>query len=113
MPSHELGSLLGRWHQWRRGYSHERGYARVRATSWVDADDDDVLEVMLMRAIEDEAEKLPADLQLALQHVARAECLGVEVIMLNRLPRDRAARDSLCERALRELEKRMVALGLM
>lgn len=113
MPSHELGSLLGRWHQWRRGYSHERSYAHVQHPAPFDTDPDEDLEGMLMRAIEEEADKLPADLQLALQHVARAECLGVEVVMMNRLPRERAARESLCAQALRELEKRMVALGLM
>lgn len=108
----ELGSLLGRWHQWRGHYSHERGFAAVRAPAGHD-DTDDELEAMLMRALEEEIGRMPQELQLALQHVARAECLGVEVVMLNRLPVNKAARDSLCARAVRALEMRMVALGLM
>jgi hypothetical protein len=108
----ELGSLLGRWHQWRGHYSHERGFSQVRVSAGHDHDDDE-LETMLMRAMEEEIGKMPKDLQLALQHVARAECLGVEVVMLNRLPTNKEARDSLCTRAARALEMRMVALGLM
>ena len=110
--SGELGSLLGRWHQWRAGYSHERGFAQVRLPAWHDEEEED-WEARAMLTLEEEIAKLPQELQLALQHVARSECLGVEVIMLNRLPQNKAARDALCVRAVRALEKRMLALGLL
>jgi hypothetical protein len=108
----ELGSLLGRWHQWRAAYSHERGYAQVRMPAWFDEEEED-WEARAMQSLEDEITRLPQELQLALQHVARAECLGVEVIMLNRLPQNKAARDALCERALKALEARLLALDLL
>lgn len=112
--SRELGSLLGRWHQWRARYTHERGFARVRNgfAPAHDYDDDD-LEALLMRSLEGAICDMSPQLQLALQHVARAECLGVEVIMNNRLPSDKSARESLCEQALKELHRRLVAAGLM
>jgi hypothetical protein len=113
---HDLGTLLGRWHQWRGHYSHERGFAQVRGVAVAssgDDDDDAELEAMQMRSLEAEIAKLPPELQLALQHVARAECLGVEVVMLNRLPHNKAARDALCARAMQILERRLIALGLM
>lgn len=110
--SGDIGSLLGRWHQWRAAYSHERGYAQVRVPAWLDEEEED-WERRTMAALEDEIARLPQDLQLALQHVARSECLGVEVIMLNRLPHDKAARDALCARAVQTLQRRLVALGLM
>ena len=110
----QIGCLLGRWHQWRRAYSHERGYARVHMAHISDGDsDEDELETMLMRAIEEEIQRQPQELQLAFQHVARAECLGEEVVCVNRLPTNAAARDSLCERAPRELSRRLLAEGLL
>lgn len=111
--SHELGSLLGRWHQWRRAYSHERGYARARYSTPEDETDDDAVESMLMRAIEEEVERLPHRYQLALQHVARAECLGVEVISTQRLPVNREQRESLCMEAIAELQRRLENAGLI
>jgi hypothetical protein len=111
--SQELGSLLGRWHQWRGRYSHERGFARARVEPFAMHDDDDELEAMLMRSIEDAICGMSPQLQLALQHVARAECLGVEVIMSNRLPTDKVQRESLCDLALHTLAARLVAQGLL
>lgn len=110
--SGELGSLLGRWHQWRREYSHERGYSRARLLQTDAEHDDDYFEAMLMQAIEAEIEQLPQAEQLALQHVARAECLGVEVIMNPHLPLNKDARESLCQQALRTLSRRLENLGL-
>jgi predicted alpha/beta hydrolase len=106
-----LCRMLGQWHQWRGAYSHERGYARVRVPVTHEVDDDD-LDAMIMRAMEDEISRMPQEAQLALQHIGRAECLGVEVLF-NRMPRDRAARDALCADALARFERRMVALGLV
>lgn len=108
----ELGSLLGRWHQWRRGYSHERKFARAALASDSMHDDDD-FEAMLMQAIECEIEGLSQQHQLALQYVARAECLGVEVIMNQRLPADRDERESLCQEAMRALHRRLLHIGFM
>ncbi len=106
-----LGSLLGRWHQWRRAYSHERGYARaVLTASATDSEDD--LERTTMNAIESAIDAMPDDLQLALQHIARAECMGVEVITNPRLgPAER--RRALVEQALIELERRLQWEGVM
>lgn len=109
----ELGSLLARWHHWRSRYSAERSYARTRFMDTSSALDDDECESMTMRALEEEIERLPADMRLALQHVARTECLGVEVVMMNRLPHDKAARESLCERAIQTLASRARGSGLL
>lgn len=109
----ELGSLLGRWHQWRKGYSHERKFARAPALLTAGEHDDDDFEAMLMQAIECEIEAMSTQHQLALQHVARAECLGVEIIMNQRLPSDRAERESLCQQALRDLNRRLLRIGLL
>jgi hypothetical protein len=111
----ELGSLLGRWHQWRRHYSHERGYAYARMPAWADAadgDEDRAFERMQMEAIEREVNALPRELQLALQHVARAECLGVEVLMHPAMV-SMAVRESLVARAMVELTKRLLQAGVM
>jgi hypothetical protein len=109
----EIGSLLGRWHQWRKGYSHERRYARPALTADYGMHDDDDFEAMLMQSMECEIEGMSQQHQLALQHVARAECLGVEVIMNNRLPAERAERESLCQQALRELGRRLLRIGIL
>jgi hypothetical protein len=108
----ELGSLLGRWHQWRHHYSHERGYARTLL--WADGGDDDdyAFERMQMESIEREVNALPRELQLAIQHVARAECLGVEVLMHPSMV-NKAARESLVARAMVELTKRLLQAGVM
>lgn len=107
----QIGSLLGRWHQWRKGYSHERKHARVALLDGPH-DDEEIIERLTMANIEEEIERLPQEMQLALAHVARAECLGVEVIFSPRLPQG-AALDSLCERAVAELERRLLHLGLL
>jgi hypothetical protein len=112
MSTRRLGSLLGRWHQWRRAYSHERGYARPARLLRDEQDEDDLLERLTMSALEDHITRLPGDLQLALQHVARAECLGVEVIMNPRLG-DKEQRTSLVERALAELERKLLHAGVL
>lgn len=110
----DIGSLLGRWHQWRRAYSPERRYARVALLQGApdDPDDEQAFEVVTMRAIEAEIERMPPDVRLALQHVARAECMGVEVMFSPRLPRGPAL-DHICVRAVRELERRLVHMGIL
>lgn len=65
-----------------------------------------------MSAIETEVSALPRDYQLALQHVARAECLGVEVITVAAL-HHKETRESLVLHALRVLEKRLIAAGVL
>jgi hypothetical protein len=70
----DLGELLGRWHDWRKGFSHERTYARSRLT-----EPPDDLDLMLMRSIDAAVARLSQEQQLALQHEARAQSLGVEV----------------------------------
>lgn len=108
-----LSSLLGRWHQWRSHYSHERGFSRVRFMALADGDQDEEFEQMEMRGLEESISELPQLQQLALQHMARAECLGVEVIHLNRLPRDPGELDKLCGEALAALSKKLLAAGLL
>lgn len=108
----QIGSLLGRWHQWRAGYSTERKFARVALLHGIDDEDDGGLERLTMASIEDAFEQMPPELRLALQHVARSECLGVEVIMSNRLPTGPAL-DTLCAQAVRELERRLAHMGLI
>ena len=109
-----VGVLLGRWHQFRSRYRTERGYSSVRyAQQATSSDDDDELDYLTMRNLEDVISTMTRQHQLALQHVARAECLGVEVIFLNALPRDRAELDALCTAAVRELERRLARAGLI
>ena len=103
-------SLLGRWHQWRRAYSHERGYARAGFTTAPDFEDE--FEALTMRAIEAEIEGMSRDDQLALQHVARAECLGVEVFFNPRLG-NLLHRQTAIERALGRIEKRLLHIGIL
>lgn len=110
MTDRRVLSLLGRWHQWRRAWPMERGYARVVFP--VGEDYEDELERMTMQAVEEEIDRLDSDMRLALSHVARAECMGVEVIMSTRLG-NHAQRNNLVERALTVIEKRLLQAGLM
>ena len=103
-------SLLGRWHQWRRAYSPERGFARVAYAS--PADEEDELEALTMRVIEDEISAMSRDDQLALQHVARAECMGVKVIFNPRLG-NVLQRETAIDRALCRIESRLLQLGVL
>lgn len=107
----DLGSLLGRWHQWRRAYSVERGYTRQCLDNGPSFGDEDELEHLLMRSVEDEIAKMPGELQLALQHIARAECMGVEVIFSPRLG-EKAHREKLVNRAIELLNKRLLQAGV-
>lgn len=110
----EIGSLLGRWHQWRARYRAERGYSTVRFGQRAEhTDEDEEFEHIVMTSMEDTISGMSREHQIALQHLARAECLGVEVIFLNSLPSNRDARDSLCLQALRELERRLVRSGII
>jgi len=107
----QLGPLLGRWHQWRREFSHERKLVRVSPFACVADDDDTRLEHYLMLTIEQEIQRLPQDLQLALQHVARAECMGVEVMFNPHLAGKDL--DRLVTRAKRELERKLVVADVL
>lgn len=105
--------MLGRWHQWRRQYSHERGFVRSPAPPAGDtADTEEQLEQLVMLTIERTVEGMPRALQLALQHVARAECMGVEMLAQGDLldPVDRA---SLVKLALAELRDRLEMQGVV
>lgn len=110
MDDRRLLSLLGRWHQWRRAYSHERGFAHVAMAS--DADEEDEIERLTMQVIEANIEQLDVAARLALQHVARAECLGVEVIMSTRLGTE-SQRTATIERALSQMQRRLLLQGLL
>lgn len=105
----ELASLLGRWHQWRRGFSHERKLRRIDYGADTD-DAEEQLERLLMAAVDEEVARLPRAMQLALQHVARAECMGVEVMFTPQIAGP--GLDDLCDRAMRELERRLRAAGV-
>lgn len=110
----DIGSLLGRWHQWRSNYTPERKFARAALLHGVADDplDEDAFENRTMATIEAEIANMPREVQLALQHVARAECLGVEVMFSPRLPRGPAL-DHICVRAVRELERRLLRAGVL
>jgi len=110
VSNHRLLSLLARWHQWRRAYSLERGHARVRLGTGEDAEDE--LERLTMQAIEDEMDFLEPLELMALQHVARAECMGVEVITNPRLGGN-TTRARLVEHALSVIEKRLLRAGIL
>lgn len=110
MSDHRVLSLLGRWHQWRRGYSTERGYARP--TYPTGGPDEDELEHLTMLTVDDLMETMPADLKLALQHVARAECMGVEVVMNPRLGND-TQRANLIEVALSGISRKLLRAGVL
>lgn len=109
---HELASLLARWHQWRQVFNTQRGYARARLLAAPDAFDDDDFEQMVMNAVEDAVSGLPRDLQLALQHVARAECLGVEVLTVRAL-QSHERRHTLIAQAVEALRNRLGAAGVL
>lgn len=112
MTDRRVLSVLGRWHQWRRAYSTERNYARAGFAGYTEHGDEDELEALTMRAVEAEMEHLGADFRMALQHVARAECMGVEVIFNPRLG-GHALRTRLVEQALRAIEKRLLQAGVL
>src|SRR5262245_34071387 len=100
----ELGSMLGRWHQLRRQYTPERGFVTSNVRPLDSADTEEQLEQLVMLTIERTIEQLPRPLQLALQHVARAECMGVE--MVDDLF-DPTTQDSMVPLAMRELRDRL------
>lgn len=108
-----LESLLATWHSWRAGYTPARGYARARFEVAGDAPDDDDLDAMLMEEVEQAINELPQLHQLALQHIARREHLGIEVMKVARLPVDPAQREAICAQAVAALRRKLLALGLM
>lgn len=110
MADRRLLSLLGRWHQWRRVYSHERGFASAELTRSHEPEDE--LEALTMAALEDVIDTLGREDQLALQHVARAECMGVEVIFNPRLG-NLLHRETAIQRALSRIEKRLLHMGIL
>jgi hypothetical protein len=110
--NHALGSMLARWHQWRSHYSHERGLSRIQFDN-SGREPEDEYEQLLMKSIETEILKLPRDEQLALQHIARAECLGVEVFFNMRMMQDRVLREILTTRAMANLQRRLLHLGFI
>jgi hypothetical protein len=107
----DIASLLAQWHEWRRGYSVERKHARVALAHSPD-DEEETLNRLFLGHVESEIERLPADMRLALQHVARTQSNGVEVVFNPRLPKG-AALDALCERSVSELRRRLLHLGLL
>jgi hypothetical protein len=109
----DMGSLLGRWHQWRAGYSHERRYARTSALVAEGMHDEEDFEHMLMETLEAEIGRLSPQHQLALQHVARSECLGVECILSPRLPENKGQRQRLCSEAQATLRRQLLAAGFL
>ena len=111
MSTAQLTSLLGRWHQWRQCYTPERGYAKARTWHY-NAENEDELETMLMRAVDTEVELMSRELRLAVQHVARAECLGVEV-MMNPAMTDAKRRATLVAIALAQLERKLLHAGVL
>lgn len=108
----ELPSILSRWHDWRAGFSHERKFARVAQLADSDEEEDERLERMLMASIDEEVARLPQAQQLALQHTARAQSLGLDVFTNPRLPAGPRL-DRLLEEAQRNLWKRLTYLGLI
>ena len=65
-----------------------------------------------MGAVEDSISTMPRDLQLALQHVARAECLGVEVLTVRAL-QSHERRHTLIAQAVEALRNRLRAAGVL
>lgn len=109
---HELASLLARWHHWRAHAAASRGYAKARLLVAPSAMDDDDFEQMLMRAVEDAVSGLGREHQLAIQHIARAECLGVEVLTVRALLNpDR--RETLIAQALERLRRTLRNAGVI
>ena len=105
----DVEQLLGRWHEWRRGFSHERAYARSRLT-----ERDEDLDLMVMRSIDRAVARLDKEHQLALQHEARAQSMGVEVFHNPHLgggSRERAR--VLIEEAMALLRRRLRSEGLL
>lgn len=108
----ELASILARWHQWRHRFNTARGYAQARLFVASGEFDDDDFEQMVMGAVEDAISTMPRDLQLALQHVARAECLGVEVLTVRAL-QGHERRHTLIAQAVEVLRNRLRAAGVL
>jgi hypothetical protein len=97
---HRLGALLARWHLWRKGFSTERGYARLGGP----ADHEDELEQLLMLAVEQEVAALALPQQRAVGQRAKAECLGL----------DQGEGDEVEQAlALGLLKRRLIATGVL
>lgn len=109
---HELASLLSRWHHWRAQARAVRGYATARLFQPSGAMDDDDFEQLLMRAMEDAISELSRDHQLAIQHVARAECLGVEVLTVRALLNPNR-RETVIAQALERLRDALTRAGVI
>lgn len=105
----DLSAFLARWHSWRAGYSPERAFARAQPFH-VDSSDD---ERELMGMLDGEIDKMPRDVQLMLQHLAQAHYLGVDVFKLGRIPDHGPAREALETKALDQLDKALLRLGLL
>ena len=111
-----LGGLLARWHQWRGQYALARSYRgyRVRGVYGADSEEsEEALERLTMRAVEAEIADMPRDMQLALQHAARAQALGVMVFASPALPANPEQRSALVTKSLAELQRRLLRAGVL
>lgn len=99
-----LLSVLSRWHQWRRAFTHERDYSRSSFSYPDDLDPDEELDALILQAVESEISRLPPDQQRIAQQIARAEWLGVDI--------DAQAASEAAE-VIRILTRRLTAAGLI
>lgn len=74
-----LLSVLSRWHQWRRAFTHERDYSRSFFLSADDLDPDEELDALILQTVESEISRLSPAQQRIAQQIARAEWLGVDI----------------------------------
>jgi hypothetical protein len=96
-------SVLSRWHQWRRAFTHERQYAR--ASLYADQlDPDEELDALILQSVESEILRLTPSQQRIAQQIARAEWLGVDI--------DPGAASEAAE-VLAILNRRLTAAGLI
>lgn len=98
-----LTSVLSRWHQWRRAFTHERDFSR---SSFYpdDLDPDEELDALILQAVESEVSRLTPAQQRIAQQIARAEWLGVDI--------DLSANSEATE-VISILTRRLTAAGLI
>lgn len=117
----QLDDLLSRWHWWRAGYQHVRGYSSGgNATSdyrssrqYDDANGalDMAIEDAQMRQVDYEVSELGDPWHTAICIEARTLCLGVSVFNSPRIAA--ADRERIVKEARRMLADRLIAAGVM
>lgn len=118
-----LSDILGEWHEWAKGYQHNRAYpgrssgcGDYRPSRQYDGENgslDAVQHIERMKTVDFEVSQIEEPGRSGLHMNARAIALGVSVFRSPRLPEDRIAALKIIAEARQELTRRLLARGVM